>query len=153
MKVKFGDVVELSTPAGLAYAIYTHRDSVCGAMIHVFDQLHASRPHDLAELTKTKVRFITFYPLQAAVNRNFVTVVGNVPIPDHLRAFPLFRAAGAIDPTTHRVINWWLWDGKKEWRIGALTSPQRKLPIRATWNHTCLVDRIAEGWRPETDRR
>jgi hypothetical protein len=153
MKIKTGDILEIRTSVGLAYAIFTHRDSDFGAMIRVFDQLHEDRPDDFVEVAKGNVRFTTFYPLQAAVNKKVVGVVGNVRVPDHLKAFPLFRAAGLISPTTSRVDNWWMWDGQKEWCIGALTDEHRKLPIRAVWNHTFLVDRIIQGWRPECDQR
>jgi hypothetical protein len=152
MRAKIGNIVEIGTPSGLAYALYTHRNAEFGAMLRLFDILHASRPSSCETLVKDAVRFTTFYPLQPAVNRGFVQIIGNVSVPEDLRAFPLFRAAGLIDPQTRRATSWWLWDGTEEWRIGDLTPEQRKLPIRSIWNHAFLVDRIVEGWRPETDR-
>jgi hypothetical protein len=156
VRVRIGDIIEVRTPGGLVYAIYTHKHVKhprYGAMIRVFDKMHAVRPDSLAEAVKYPVMFTTFYPLQAAVNKQVVEVVGNVPVPDRLKAFPVFRVAGLADQATNRVSNWWLWDGEKEWRVGVLTAEQRKLPIRGVWNHEFLVDRISEGWRPENDRQ
>jgi len=151
MRIKFGNIVEIKTPTGLAYAIYTHRDALCGAVIRVFSKLHTVRPNDFTEMINGDIQFITIYPLQAAVNRKLVTIIGTVPVPEHLRAFPLFRTAGLPDPKTHRVYHWGFWDGEKEWNMDELTPELRKLPIRGTWNHTLLVDRITEGWKHEMD--
>jgi len=156
MKVKIGDIVEVQTSAGLAYALYAHRHSKppkYGAMIRVFQQIYASRPTDVAEVTTDRVRFTTFFPLQAAVDKHLVEIVGNVPVPEHLQTFPLFRVAGLANPQTKRVDNWWLWDGETEWRIGTLSQEQRKLQIRGVWNYTLLVEQIVHGWCPENDRR
>jgi hypothetical protein len=155
MKVRFGDIVEIKTSKGLAYAIYTHRHTQppkYGALIRVFDQLYQSRPVRTDELISTPIRFSAFFPLQAAVTKGIVEVVGHVSIPKNLLPFPLFRS-GIVDPQTKRVRIWWIWDGKKSWRVGDLTSEQRKLPIRGVWNDTYLVHRIEEGWRPEKDSR
>ena len=153
MQIRIGDIVEIETPVGLAYALYTHHDVEFGAMLRVFDELHAKRPRVPEEVLMHEVRFSTFYPLRAALREGLVRIAGNAPVPDCLRTFPLFRAAGLVDPTRRRVQDWWLWDGQKEWRVGRLTPEQRKLPIRAVWNHTYLFDRIVDGWRPDTDPR
>jgi hypothetical protein len=155
MKIQFGDVVEINTSKGLAYAIYTHRHKTrpkYGALIRVFDHLFLSGPVRLPDLLKTPIRFSTFFPLQAAITKGIVKVVGNLPIPESLKPFPLFRS-GVIDPKTKRVCVWWLWDGEKSWRVGNLTAEQRKIPIRGVWNDTYLIHRIEEGWRPENDPR
>ena len=77
--------------------------------------------------------FSTFFPLGAAVNRSIVSVVGNAPIPEKQKQFPLFRT-GVADPKTKKVGIWWLWDGEN------------------VWNDTLLVERIETGWTPETDQ-
>ena len=117
----------------------------------MFEELHPSRPDDLAAVVNGPIRFATFFPLQAAVKAKCVEVAGNVPVPSHLKSCPLFRAAGYINPATHRVEDCWLWDGDKEWRIGKLTEEQLRLPIRAGWNDTLLRERIEADWHPQDD--
>jgi len=156
MRVRIGDIVEIRTAKGLAYALYTHRYAEppkYGALLRVFDRLYPSRPGNIAEIILNPVKFSTFFPLGAAVSRGIVAIAGNVPVPDHLSVFPIFRAAGFINPKTKRVENWWLWDGNKSWPVGDLKPEQRQLPIRAVWNHTMLVQRIESGWSPEKDLR
>ena len=154
-KVKIGDIVEIETSQGFAYAIYTHRHAkppTFGALLRIFDRLYPGRRTNLEDLPTTPIRFSTFFPLQAAVNNKMVRIVANVPVPKQLSSFPIFRS-GTPDPTTRKVQTWWLWDGEKEWRIGNLSPEQRSLPVRSIWTPKFLVGRIEEGWRPETDPR
>ena len=155
MSLAFGDIVEIPTKKGLAYAIYTHRHKTppkFGALIRIFDLLYDKRPSDIQGIVCIAVRFATFFPLEAAVRKRIVEVVGHVDVPEHVRDFPVFRG-GTVDPKTGKVAVWWLWDGDKSRRVGQLTEEQRKLPIRGVWNDTFLKERIEEGWRPELDKR
>ena len=119
-------------------------------MIRILPGFFEERPPDLCELVKEKEKFVTFFPLQAAVNRKIFEVVENCDVPQSAKQFPLFRAAGWID-RKGRVLDWWLWDGERSWRIGKLTQDQLKLPIRSVINDTLLIQNIEEDWTPETD--
>jgi hypothetical protein len=152
MNIKIGDVVEICTRQGRAYAIYTHLHPVYGALLRVFDQLRPVRPFEIADITRSAIRFSVFFPLQAAIENEIVEIVGNVSIPDELKAFPTFRA-GMVNPISKQVDKWWLWDGENEWEVGDLTEETRRLPIRGVWNDTLLINRIENGWRPENDAR
>lgn len=92
------------------------------------------------------------FPVAAALKQGIVRKVVHCSIPEHACEPPLFRA-GVVDPSTGKVETWWLWDGEKEWRVGAITEDQRRLPIRGSWNDTLRVKRIEEGWLPEKDPR
>jgi hypothetical protein len=153
MKVQIGDLVEVKTKKGFAYALYTHSHDKrprFGAMLRLFDELYPSRPANLNAIVSGRVRLSIFFPLQAAVDRGLVEVIGRVSIPKSLQTFPIFRT-GMVNPQTKKVDSWWLWDGEHEWRIGELTPEQRTLPIRGVWNDTILIQRIEEGWSPDND--
>lgn len=150
-RLRVGDVFELVTERGLVYAQYTHRHANYGELIRVLPGFFPIRPSQFEELVKLPTRFVTFFPLRAAVSKQVVVIVGNEPVPPECRSFPTFRA-GVEDSTTGRVESWWLWDGEKEWRVGDLTDEQRRLPIRGVWNDTLLIERIESDWTPETDR-
>ncbi len=143
---RIGDVVEIETPRGLAYAQYTHKHPMWGGLIRVLPGLYSERPADFAGLVEAEEQFSVFFPLGAAAARGIVKIVANAPVPARKRAFPLFRD-GVQSPTTGRVETWWLWDGEREWRIGRLRPEQRDFPIREVWNDTLLIERIVEGWR------
>lgn len=147
---KIGDVVEIDTGEGFAYAHYSHQHSMYGALLRVFADLKSERPTDLASLVAGRPTFQNFFPLAAAVNRRIVSIAGNVPLSEEAKRFPTFRA-GVEDPATGRVALWWLWDGQKEWRVGPLTAELRPLPIRDVWNDTLLKERILSGWTSEND--
>jgi len=151
-RIKLGDVIEIPTSRGLAYAQYALRKEQWGALIRVLPGFFEKRPPTLCDLVTQKERFVTFFPLQAAVNRRIFEVVENCETPESAKAFPLFRAAGYVD-RQGKVHDWWLWDGEREWRIGNLSQAQVKLPIRSVINDTLLIKEIVDEWSPETDRR
>jgi len=149
-RIKLGDLIEIPTPKGLAYAQYINKHPRYGALLRVFSGTYGQRPSDFATVLARDVQFMCFFPLQAALNEGIVTMVDHAPVPAEASDFPIFRA-GVIDPATGKVTIWWLWDGEKEWRIGQLTPEQRRLPIRGVWNDTMLIERIVSGWRPEME--
>lgn len=155
MRVKIGDIVEIKTKIGLAYALYTHkhdRRPRYGALLRVIDKLYPSRPEPILQVVENPIRFSTFFPLGAALSRGILEIVGNTAVPKQLEAFPIFRT-GHINPKTKKTENWWLWDGEREWQIGHLKPEHYHFPIRGVWNDTLLIKRIEEGWRPEIDAR
>jgi hypothetical protein len=149
-RVKIGDIVEVETARGMAYIQMTHKVEKWGALIRVIHGLFESRPENLQRLSESESDFVTFFPLQVAINRNIFEIVGHGPVPAQAQIFPLFRDAGFID-RSGKVHDWWLWDGEKAWRVRKLSVEQRYLPIREVINDTLLIERIEEGWRPEND--
>ena len=143
---KIGDVIEIETNLGLAYALYTHEHRMMGSLLRVFERKFPSRPTDFIDLVGSPLQFETFFPLGAAVHRKLVAIAGHVAIPRYLQRFPTFRC-GVEDPKTKKVLNWWLWDGEREWIIGSLKEEQKSYPIRAILNDTLLRERIELGWR------
>lgn len=148
-KPTVGDLVEIPTPQGFAYAQYTHSEKLHGHLLRVLPGLFEQRPSDLAKLAAERERFLTFFPLGAALKQGIVVLAGSAPIPPWAVAFPLLRARGGIEPGTGRVKNWWLWDGKSETRVDELSAEQRKLSLAEVMNDTALIDKIVSGWKPE----
>jgi hypothetical protein len=146
---QIGDVIEIETPRGLAYAHYTHehRDPPrSGSLLRVLPGLFETRPDDFGHLVSLDERFSVFFPLGAATNRGIVRIVATEPIPEAKRLFPIF---GQLSGDGHF---WWLWDGKREWKARS----DKKATPRAlweVWNDTLLIERIAEGWTPSHSRR
>jgi hypothetical protein len=145
---RLGDIFELATSGGLAYLQYVMKTPRFGALIRILGGTFADRPLSFSHLVRQPERFVTFFPLGAAVAQSVVTYVGHEHVPEWLRKFPLFRAAGNRDPRTGKVLDWWLWDGEKSWPIGDLRPEHRDLPIREVLNDTLLAERIADGWTP-----
>lgn len=144
---QIGDVIEILTPHGLAYAHYTHKHPSYGALIRVIHGMFDSRPEDFRKIVMLSLQFCTFFPLGAACNRGIVRVIANEPISAANREFPTFRASTKGRDGSWG--DWWLWDGDKEWRIGKLKPGMAALPPRGVINDTLLVERIIGGWRHE----
>lgn len=149
-KPQLGDIVEISTAKGLAYAHYTHEHPRYGSLLRVFDNLFEKQPTDFSSVVAGKVRFSTFFPLSAAINEGVFRVVHNCSVTDLNKLFPIFKT-GILNPDTKKVKNWWLWDGEKEWPVETLSTQQKKFPVRGIWNDTLLIARIEQEWKPEDE--
>jgi hypothetical protein len=147
---RIGDVIEIETPKGLAYAHYTHRHREpprYGSLLRVLPGLHERRPSDFARIVEQDDRFSVFFPLGAAANRRLVRIVANEVIPDAKQAFPVFRSRAIIGD---RVGPWHIWDGKVD-RLARRRDRWTRHAVRAVWNDTLLINRIASGWSPDDD--
>jgi hypothetical protein len=148
---QIGDVIEIPTPVGLAYAHYTHKhDSPprYGALIRVLPGIYGFRPTDFSLMVEQEPQFITFFPLGAACSKKIVSVVANETVPSSATSFPVFRTSIR---TRQGYGPWWLWDGVSERMVGKLEPQMKHLPIRGVINDTLLVERIVQGWRHERD--
>jgi hypothetical protein len=154
VRPRIGDVIEIPTPKGLAYAQFTHKHDTpprYGALLRVLPGLFPQRPTDFSRLLSQRPQFITFFPLGAACNRGIVHVVASEAIPDHSASFPTFRNSHR-DRSGKRASPWFLWDGRREWRANSLSDEQlREYPPLGVWNDTLLVERILAEWRHEQD--
>src|SRR5687768_1963021 len=106
-KVLPGDIFEIPTKRGLAYAQYVFKKPEFGALIRVLPGLHAARPEQFEPTVVHSEQFVTFFPLQAAVEQNVFEIVAHERVPEASQKFPLFRAAGHIDREGF-IHDWWL---------------------------------------------
>jgi hypothetical protein len=154
-KIRIGDIIEIKTSKGLAYAQYTHEQTAppkFGSLIRVLPGFYDERPSNFVDIVKQKATFVVFVALQHMVNGNYVRIVDNQPVPPDAQVFPVFRS-GIPDPKTRKVKVWWFWDGEKSWKVGNLTDEQTRMPIRAVIGDELLAKRIETGWIPENDSR
>lgn len=149
-KIQIGDVIEIPTAKGLAYAQYSHNNNLCGELIRILPGFFKERPEKLEAVVSQSETFSIFFPLRVAMKRKIFDVATNLPVPDFAKKFPLFRS-GAVNPATGEVNTWWLWDGEQEWKVGDITQEQRKLPLREIWNDTLLIEKIESCWTPASD--
>jgi hypothetical protein len=132
MKIKkkkrpaIGDIIEIRTPKGLAFAQFSHNDPDYGSLIRILPGVFDRRPNAFADLVRSEERFHIFFPLRVAVSRGIVEIVGTEPVPERDQRMPLMRVAGARD-RSGKVLNWWLRDGEREWPVESLTADQQRL--------------------------
>jgi hypothetical protein len=153
-RIKVGDVIEVTTSKGLAYAQVTHihreKHSAYGPLLRIASGFFTKRPGRFEELFREQPLAIMFCALQVAVKRGVCEIVGNVPVPEDAKAFPLFRGSND-DPGADTPKDWWFWDGSNSWRVGKITPQQRKMPLREIVDSSLLRERIEAGWSPATD--
>jgi hypothetical protein len=142
---KVGAVLELKAGAGLAYALYTHKDPIYSYLMRVRSKILDVRPRDFASYFSDDVDFSCFYPLDTALRRGLVEVVGQIEIPNGLRTFRIFP--GGTPNRENDIPNWRFGEVESESRGGNINDDQRKIPVEWIWNHTFLIDRVNKGWR------
>jgi len=99
-------------------------------------------------IARSRERFVTFFPVAAALKRGAVTFAGSAAIPPQAQKFPLLRQRGKV-LADGAVADWWLFDGSRQWRVGRLASDQALLSIAEVVNDTLLRERIDSDWRPK----
>ena len=153
-RIKIGDVVEVPTSKGLAYAQVTHihreKHSSYGPLLRIVPGFFTKRPERFEELLRKQPGAVMFCALQAAIKTGICEIVGNVPVPEGAKSFPLFRASND-DPGADTPKNWWFWNGDRTSPVGKITSEQRRMPLREIVDGVLLRERIEAGWSPATD--
>jgi hypothetical protein len=151
---RIGDVVEIETPRGLAYAQYVFRHTTYGAIIRVLPGLFESRPDDFCDLVNQSERFFILYPVGSACHQGLAKIVAHEEIPEGSRGAPSMRSSFRYrDHRSGQMVEapWRLWNGEKWWWVGELTDEQRELSLMEGWGHPLLVERIVSGWRPSDE--
>ena len=149
MSPRIGDVVEIPTLRGFAYAQYTHehRESPRhGSLLRVLPGLYDRQPEDLASLVEQEERFSVFFPLGAALARGIFRIVGNPDVPARKQPFPVLRSKTPDGRTYY-------WAGRREWRETwwRRTPRWRRGAIDEIWHDTALVERVSSGWKLADD--
>lgn len=145
---RIGDLFRLETSKGNAFFQYTHDTQSDGSLIRVLPGLYEGSP-DLAKLVESSTLFYVFLPVAAALSKSLIFCVGEYPVPEHAKAFPLFRQHELSVPGKPR--SWSLWDGQRSTPISELSEDQASLPIRSIVTPSLLAIRLAEGWTPNDE--
>ena len=111
MQFSPGDLVEIETTGGLAYAQITHIHPAYPEVLRILKGLHAARPADLRQLDQRPTAFVTMFPLASALDRQELAgrKVGSLTVSSEHKAFPTFKMP--IYDKRGNVAYWWLWDG------------------------------------------
>ena len=162
---RIGDVVEIGTPKGFAYAQLYSRPSDARRAGPPLPGLYATRPADLAALVRQRERYVTFSMLRADWLRDNevinvggrevpeAAIVGPFLIPERNRPIPLFRALGGPGrhPVTGKLNTWRFVDEERLWRVEGLTAAQRELPVEGIPSRPLFIEQIVSGWHPRDD--
>jgi hypothetical protein len=145
---KVGDILEIQTPKGLSYVQFIGKHPEYGDAIRVFPGCFKKRIVDSAKLNQSG--YIVFYPVQTAVAKGLLDIVGSNPLPLEAKVPRNIRRPGARG-RTGEILTWIIEDAKQETVRDKLTEAERKLPIAAIWDHNLLILRLSQGWSPEKE--
>ena len=153
-KPKFGDIIEIPTIKGFAYALYTHDDlrKYYDEMIRVLPGFFSTRPECFDFLVQEGEQFTTFTSIRLGLRYNQAEIVGNVAIPEWAKARPRFKAGsfpmpdGSCDP-------WWILNehGLNSTCVGKLTPEFQNLPLEQLDPISCVAKKKVLGWTNSDD--
>lgn len=110
-RVALGDLFEIRTRRGLAYAQLSHEHSEAGRILRVLPGFFPSRPPDLDAIVAGETAwFAQLNPVYALAQGTFSGIVGRYQIPEHAQEFPGFKDAER-DPRTGAIKGWEVWKG------------------------------------------
>lgn len=144
---KLGDIIEIPVKGGFAYAQYVNEIEKYGSLLLVFPEINDIRLSDFSKLYLGEYYYVCF-PLTAALNKNIFQVVANEAVPSFATDIPVFKTGFFAKEGGIVEGSWYLWDGKKDWKVGTLTKEMENYPDRGIINDTMLIVRIEKGWRP-----
>jgi len=155
-KPKIGDVAEIGTSQGFAYAQYTGNSKVMGSLVRILPGLYVSRPN-LEELVKQRELYFVFYTLGYAIRTKQVEIICNLPIPEWANSEPLMRHESGRT-REGKITGWRIVPALcpltvdfliRTPVIRELSQEQQRLSIRHLWPHPVIVKELARGWTPE----
>lgn len=142
-----GDVLEVSTPAGLAYLQYSH--SEYERVLRVLPGLYSVRPSDLDPLSRSPERFFVKEDPDHIVADGIAVPVGRFDPPS--MPYPTFKSPER-DPATESIVMWELDNGKSEWiRVGQLEPGEEWASPGGNFTYEGLIEKLASDYSPMTD--
>jgi len=137
--------VALSAPTGAIFLHYLGRHTQYGDVVAVCPVVSPQGTAITSDFFQGS--YVAFYPVVAAVARGMAQVVGSLPSPGLPRRL---RRPGAR--SGRRVETWIIEEASGAEVVKRhLSDDERHLPIAVIWNHELLLQRVAEGWRPEME--
>lgn len=112
-------------------------------VIAVFRDFSSKEPDDFAAIVEKEPQFITTFLIHVAIKQGLFSVVANVPVPVHLRQFPIFRGTNNLKGEDTM---WFFWDGSKEWKVHRpLSDNEKKFPEGPSLPSAPLSARMIEN--------
>jgi hypothetical protein len=156
-KAHVADIVELRTPAGLAYIQYTFDRGTDGQLVRVLPGFYSTRPSEFSSLARQRELYFVFYTLNYALRQGDANVIDNQPVPEWAKDPPPMRLR-AFFGLIGKQIGWRIVNAADQLTpqeltrrpvIKALTPEQKKLSIYEIWPHGVMVKQLARAWTPE----
>jgi len=138
-----GTVFEVPIGDGfLVYGQVTHFHPDFGNVVAIFRSSRTSRPEDIAAVIG-EVQFITFFVVRAAAKKKMLTILGVLPVPKELQAFPAFKVP-VRDFKRGEIDHWLIWDGTTSSPVAAFSDSVKNLPTRTNPSFPLLQTWIRE---------
>jgi Domain of unknown function (DUF4259) len=152
LRLKLGDIVEIYTSRGLAFAQYVNRHTKLpnyGTLMRILPGIFPERPLDFEPTVNAEGSYCCFWQISSDLAGGKIQIVANVAIPKQHRKMPLFKW-GMLTLRTGGVSDWEIWNPKvrKLRPIAQLSEEQKDFPILDFVSLEDVTMRIENGWHP-----
>ncbi len=138
MKVKAGDVIEIKVGRNYAYLQYVGKHTDFGDVVLVNPECGKKVVHGF-ENSFFDSAFMTFYPIQPAVQAGLAKVVGFLKHPQVPR-----KVRGQIGPEGSGIV----WNGIEQTTKKRLSKEEMQYPVAMIWNHEGFLDLLKKKRNP-----
>jgi hypothetical protein len=90
--VQAGDVFQILTSEDICYGQVTHTHPEWKFVIAIFREFFSAPPEYLSVVIAKQPQFVTTFLIQDAVRQGLFALIANLPVPERLRQFPIFRS-------------------------------------------------------------
>lgn len=142
--MKIGDIFEISTKNGLAYAQYVFEHKTLGEFIKVYYKLHGSRPIGFNFLDEDNYYYIN-HAVKEEIKDGVFKYVTNNKIPSDFKLPKYFRTENLFGEGWH-IVNSETWFRES---VLELNEEQTKLSPWGLFSKGELVKKLEEEWRLE----
>lgn len=148
--IKIGDVFQILTSKGICYGQVIHTHPKWKFVIAIFREFFKKEPDDFSKLLNTEPQIITTFLIEDAIQQGLFSLVTNVPVPEHLGIFPIFRATNHLNGEDTM---WFFWNGKEEWKVKrSLSDEELRYPEGPSLpSAPLLLEMIENDYRVERD--
>lgn len=148
-KIKIGDVFSISTKFGnVLFQFVSETQNNCD-LIRILPGFYKSSDMNYQDAVNLKERYFLHFPVQAALNRKLIELIGNYCIPEQVRIPRHFRAKN-VHPKSGKV-SWYIREENKNMmkHVDKLTDEIIAMSDWCVWNDTLLRERLEENWSLE----
>jgi hypothetical protein len=148
--VKLGDIFQILTSEGVCYGQIIHTHPKWKFVVAIFREFFAKEPSDFIPVVSKEPQIITTFLIQHSVKQGLFSLVANVPVAEHLKIFPIFRATNNLKGNDTM---WFFWDGEKQWKVHRpLTEIEKRYPEGPSLpSAPLLIEMIEKDYRVERD--
>ena len=145
-RLRIGDVVEIKTRRGRAYAQVSHRSRGGMPLLRILPGYFDKRPADIDRLVAEPTRYYVSLLTDELSGLSSYEHIGADEVPQHARRFRPVILTAVLDRV--RTMSWQVWDGVDEWQTSTPIIAGRRAPELARHSPGSVIRELEQDLDP-----